>query len=224
MRDDETGGGGGRGGGGVLRGLGILVLVGVLILGAVLGGAMVSFGFRIWDKAEGTVTTSVRAAPGVVLAVRELSRLETSTYHIERVIDQTETEERLYGLLKTKDAILLVAAADISAGVDLSKLGDGDVEADPAAGRVTLTLPAPEVLSTRLDTDRTYVHTRTTDVLAKRKEDLESRARQVASETLREAALEAGILEHARTSAERTLRSLLASFGYHTVEIRWRDR
>ena len=92
---------------------------------------MVSAGFGLFDALrESREETTIRPQPSVVIAVRELSRLETTTFHIERVIDLTEEQSRFWGWVKSKDAILLVAAADITAGVDLSKLRDEDVRAD----------------------------------------------------------------------------------------------
>lgn len=171
---------------------------------------------------RGSEATRVRPQPAVVTAVREMSRLETTTFHIERVIDLSEEQSRLWGFVNAKDAILLVAAADVRAGVDLGKLRAEDVRADPAARSVRLTLPAPEILTTTLDGDRTYVHSRSTDVLAVRREDLETRARQEATATLREAAVAAGILEKARGGAQKAVEALLRSCGYETIEIDWR--
>lgn len=207
----------------VLRVLLGAVLVVILLGASFFGGALVSAAWGVFDAFRDVKeTTTVRPQPGVVLAVREMSRLETTTYHMERVIDLSEEQERFFGMVKTKDAILLVAAADISAGVDLSKLAEGDVRADPDTRTVKLTLPPPEILTTVLDNERTYVHTRDTDVLAVRKDDLESRARQEAEASLRDAALDAGILDRARAGAERAIEALLRSAGYETIEIRWR--
>ncbi len=202
--------------------LGALLIV-ILLAAAFFGGALVTAAWGVFDAFRDVgETTTVRARPGVVLAIRELSRLETTTFHMERVIDLSEEQQRFWGLLETKDNILLVAAANVTAGVDLSKLREEDVRADPAARTVELTLPSPEVLNTTLDNARTYVHTRDTDVLAVRKDDLESRARQEAEASLRDAALDAGLLDRARTGAERAIEALLRSAGYETIEIRWR--
>ena len=47
-----------------------------------------SAGFGLFDALrESQEETTIRAQPSVVTAVRELSRLETTSYHIERVID-----------------------------------------------------------------------------------------------------------------------------------------
>jgi len=44
------------------------------------------------------------------VAVRDLARLESVAYHVERVIDVRDKQSLLFGLLKTEDAILLVAS------------------------------------------------------------------------------------------------------------------
>jgi hypothetical protein len=163
----------------------------------------------------------VRATPSVIVAVRDLARLETAEMHVERVIDLTDRQERLFGLVKVQDAILLVAAADVVAGVDLAELRDEDVVVEPGGRRVRFTLPQPRVLSTRLDTEHTYVHTRSTDTLARRREDLETRARQEAERSMEAAALEAGILERARTNAARTVEALARSLGYERIIVEW---
>ena len=60
-------------------------------------------------------------------------------------------------------------------------------------------------------------------MLAKRHEELESKARKEAERALAEAAREAGIVERARKSARRTLEALMRSLGYEDVSIEWRD-
>jgi len=83
----------------------------------------------------------------------------------------------------------------------------------------SVTLPPARVLSTRLDNDRSWVYARTTDILAQRHEDLETRARQEAERTLEQAALDGGILERARVNAERTVATFVRSLGYAAVTV-----
>lgn len=173
-------------------------------------------------KAQPTVT-EVRPSPNVILAVRHLARLEGAVFYLERVVDVKEKQSRFFDLLETEDAILLVAAGDVTAGVDLGALRPGDVITDEARQSVIITLPRATVSSRRIDNDRTYVHTRRTDTWAVRQEHLETRARQEAERTLEEAALNAGILRHAEESVGRTVESLLRSLGYQRVEVRFRD-
>jgi hypothetical protein len=165
----------------------------------------------------------LKPTPGVITAIRDLARLETTSYHVEKVVQATDTQARLWGLVEAKDELLLIAAGDVVAGVDLSKVHEEDVHANPATRSIRLTVPAPEVLSAALDQKSSRVYSRHTDVLAGRREQLEGQARQAAEDQMRGQALDAGILDHARTSAEVTLRALLQALGFEHVEIDWRD-
>lgn len=162
---------------------------------------------------------AVRSTPSVVVAVRDLARLESVEYHVERVIDVRDRQSRLFGLIRSQDAILFVAVGEVIGGVDLNELAEKDVVVDREKGTATITLPPARVLSVRLDNERSWVYSRTTDVLAQRREDLETRARQEAERTLEQAALDAGILQRARENAERTVASLVRSLGYTTVTV-----
>jgi len=198
------------------RGAGALFLAfATLLLGVGLG----HFG-PAWLKG----TPEAKPLPDVITQVRELSRLEGVGYHVERVVDLKDQQQALFGLVKAEDAILLVASGDVVAGVDLGQLKDGDVVVSPDRQTVTLHLPPAEVFSARLDSERTYVHTRTTDLLAQRKESLETEARKAAERTLQRAAEDAGIVQRAEESVGRTVRNLVRALGFAKVEIDFRAR
>jgi hypothetical protein len=163
--------------------------------------------------------TVLRPTPDVVTAVRALSRLETTAFHMERVIDLKDRQSRLFGLVSGEDAILLVAVADVTAGVDLAQLGPADVEVSPDRKRVRLQLPRAAVFSTVLDSEHTYVHTRRTDLLAQRNDTLETNARKEAERALTQAALGAGILDKADDQARRVIRELVTALGFVHVEV-----
>lgn len=163
--------------------------------------------------------TALRSSPSVVTAVRDLARLESVEYHVERVIDLRDRQSLLFGLIKTQDAILFVAVGQVTAGVDLNELAEKDVVVDRARDTAVITLPPARVHSVRLDNERSWVYARTTDVLAQRREDLETRARREAERTLEQAALDTGILQRARSNAEHTVAALVRSLGYTTVTV-----
>lgn len=163
--------------------------------------------------------TVVRATPDVLVAVRDLARLESASFHMERVIDLSDKQSKLWGMINTEDAILLVAVAEVSAGIDLQKLTAADVVVDPARRTARINLPAPEVLHAALDNDKTYVHSRKTGTLAERRDNLETRARQEAERTLVESARQAGLLNRASDNARRTVEALVHSLGYDQVEV-----
>jgi len=200
-----------------LRGAAMVLLA---VVAACIGGALFNWiGQIVNPPPEPTETLEVRPTPSVVVAIRDLARLETTSFHVERVIDMTSRQRRVFGLVEAEDSILLVAAADVVAGVDLAELDDDDVEIH--GERVVITIPEPEIFTTALDNEHTYVHRRETDMLAQRSASLETRARREAERTLREAAIEAGIHDRARQSARRTIESLVRSFGYEDVEVRF---
>jgi uncharacterized protein DUF4230 len=195
------------------------------VAGLVAGVAVVAF---FAGRADAPMTESSRvsahATPGVITAIRDVARLEATQFHIEKVVEVSDAQSRLWGLVRAKDALLLVAVGDVVAGVDLAKVRDKDVRVDEAAHSVQVQLPAPEVVVSTLDERATHVYTRSTDVLAARNEQLEGEARRTAEEQMRKAAIDAGILDRARASADRTLRALLRSLGYERVELDWADR
>jgi hypothetical protein len=126
--------------------------------------------------------------------------------------------------VKANDVLLLVAVGDVVAGVDLAKVSAADVRANEASRTVTVRLPAPEIVSATLDERATRVYRRSTELLAARNEQLEGEARRTAEAQMRKVAIDEGILDRARVSAESTVRALLRPLGYDHVDIDWGDR
>ena len=185
-------------------------MVALLAVGVVVGRLSPKW-LAPWDERS--------RSPAVITQVRELSRLEGVSFHVERVVDLKDEQRMLFGLVAADDAILLVASGDVVAGVDLGLIQPSDVSVAPDGRSVTLRLPRAEVFSARLDNARTYVHSRKTDLLAQRGESLETRARQAAEDTLRAAAEDAGILKRAEDSVARTVSSLVRALGFENVRV-----
>jgi len=201
--------------------LGWLLIIGAV--GSVILLGMLAYGLFGPEPEEPDTVEVIRDTPDVIIATQDLARLQTTSFHIERVIDIEDRQRTIFGIV-AEDAILLVAAADVTAGVDLTKMRDGDVVVDPEARIATITLPEPEIFSAALDNERTYVHTRDTDTLARRDPHLETRARREAERSLQRSAIEGGILDRARANGESAVRTLVRSLGYDEIEIRWRVR
>jgi len=201
-----------------------------LAVGAGLCGSMVlTLGSRVFGGGQSAepepppVTRTVAPTQDMVVAIQDLARLESVQFHMERVVDLRERQRRLFGLVEAEDAILLVAAGDVRAGVDLGELAADAVTITPDGSRAQVVLPLPQILSARLDEGRTYVHTRQTETLARRSETLETRARQEAERTIEASAVEAGILDRARENARRTVTALVRSLGVPDVDVVYAD-
>jgi hypothetical protein len=196
-------------------------LIALAVSVAVLGVAVVLF-FAARREPPSASRTIVRPTGTILMSVRELARLETNELHMEKVVDLTDKQSRLFGLIDTTDAILLVAAGDVTVGVDLTKLGEGDLVIDRETGTARIMLPPPEVLSVRLDEEHTFVYRRTTALLARRNEQLDSSARKEAVRAIEEASHDPAVMEKARKQAERQLKDLFEKFGVTQVTLGWR--
>jgi hypothetical protein len=195
---------------------GIIALLAALVV--LLGG------YALYEKLRPPPASivTVKPSPNLLLAIRDISRLETTELHFEKVIDLTDKQSRFYGLVEGTDAILLVAVGRVTIGVDLSKVTADDISFDPESKAARLRLPAPEILSSSLDEKKTYVYTRDTSLLAKRNESLETRARQEAVAAIEKAAREADVTSRAKAQAEKQLTLLVTELGASRVEISWR--
>ena len=156
--------------------------------------------------------------PVVVRQIQQLQRLETVLYTLENVVEGEHDYTSVLPKLLTADRILLIGHGEVVAGVDLGKIGSGDVVVQGRA--VTLRLPAAEIFSTRIDNQKTRVYSRDTGILVPVDPDLETDVRREAERQLREAALKDGILEAAARNARTTLTSFLKGLGFEQVEIR----
>jgi hypothetical protein len=177
------------------------------------------------DEKRETPGAKIEIAPSntVVKEIRALGRLETAALHVEKIVDLKETQKRLYGLVEAKDALLYIAVGEVILGVDLGKVAEDEEKLDPRTKDAEITLPQPEVLSSRFDETKSRVYTRDTDVLAKRNEDLEATARRDALAAFTAAGKEPTAMSRARDQAEKQLKTLAKAWGATDLVVRWKE-
>lgn len=159
-------------------------------------------------------TPTVYPDPVTILReIRSLARLETVQYSMEKVIT-AETGQGAFGFL-VGDKILFVAHGTVIAGVDLAKLDTDSMKVDK--GVIKVKLPEPEIFVATLDNDKSYVYDRSTGMLTRGDVTLETLTRKTAEDSIREAALEDGILQTAQGNAENYLYRLLHQLGFEDV-------
>lgn len=193
-----------------------LRIFGVLALGALIGIAAVSLVSGLWQHLSGASTSFNLTTPTVVEKVRQLSRLETVEYTLDKIVEGDKNNPYLPDFL-TGDKLLLIAHGEVIAGVDLSQLKEGDVQVNGDSVRVRL--PAAKVLTTRIDNGKTRVYSRITGLLVAADPELESKARQLAEQQITQAALDDGILQKAELNARSSVTSLLYGLGFHKVDV-----
>jgi hypothetical protein len=149
----------------------------------------------------------------IIRQVRSLSRLETASYTVEKVIT-AESGQGTFAFL-FGDRLILVAHGQVIAGVDLGKMGEDDIIL-AEEGTVVVTLPAAEILVVTLDNQDSYVYDRDTGVIGMNPA-LETEARRAAEQEILNVALEDGILEMAQVNAEIYVRNLILALGFREV-------
>ncbi len=183
----------------------IILLVAILILLA-----------RLIQWTAQPKTTVDLSQSSVVLHIKQLNRLETASFTIEKII-QAGTNGNAFQTILFGDKILLIAHAEIIAGFDLSQLSNESVLVD--GNTLNITLPAPQILFTRLDNTQTKVYDRKLGLLTSGNKDLESTARLHAEQSIREAACAQGILFVASQHAITQLKTIFLTAGFSKVNI-----
>jgi hypothetical protein len=150
----------------------------------------------------------------IVLEMRDLARLETASYSMQKVITADRDRDRLWGIMG--EQLIFVAQGEVIAGVDLQRMQVEDVVVvDPTT--VMIHLPEAEIFVATLDNENSHVVDRRTGLLARADPHLETLVRQAAEREILEAALAAGILDRANQNAEGYMRGFLQGLGFTTV-------
>jgi hypothetical protein len=196
-------------------------LIGGMLLGALLLSVFAHVAKRgLGDQVAAFMTGRARridvSSPSVVEKIRQLSRLETVDYAIDKIVEGDRQNPYIPDFL-VGDKLMLVAHGDVIAGVDLSQLKASDVVVNGT--RVQVRLPAAQVLTTRVDNGRTRVYSRNTGVLINPDPNLESDVRRVAEQQFTQAALDDGILDKARQNARTSVTALLYGLGFRTADV-----
>lgn len=202
--------------------MGTALLVGILVALTLLT-ALVVWGIRSISDAvptPGDISAALEPepyqeiGPTVVRSIRDLANL-TTVEMVEYTIVEKGTDEGFLAWARG-DSLELFAVARIGAGVDL---GDVSVRSFDLSedGVVELVAPAAEVQYVAVDNEATQILDRDTGLFTRGDPRLESDARRIADDSLRQAALEEGILEMAEDNAREVITNFLLSLGYRDV-------
>lgn len=154
-----------------------------------------------------------------VRQIQGLSRLETARYSIETVIE-AGVEGNAFQNLLFGDKLLLIAAGNVTAGVDLSKLQEQDVQMSADGKQIVVTLPPSEIFAASLDEQRTRVYDREQGFLASQNQDLETEARRAAQARILQAACDDNVMQTAAEESQQSVERLLRLAGFEQVEVR----
>lgn len=145
--------------------------------------------------------------PSVVTEVRSLGQLVTYSMEQEKIIESGTWGGNALQRAWYKDHILFIASGTVVAGFDLQALPQKSVV--ETSDMITVDLGSPKLMFSRIDNEKSKVYEREVGLFNSPDLHLESRTRQKAEETLRNAACQNGILQKAGESGQRVVETLL---------------
>jgi hypothetical protein len=138
--------------------------------------------------------------------VQNMSALVTTRYsNSSMVTSEREMPGILSGLYG--ESMAMVAVGYVTAGIDLSKLTEDDVEFEN--GVISLRLPTPELQDCFLNEQDSYIVSYNTGIFARNLPNIDIEARRFAIHKFRDAAPESGILDEAQNQAKVALEEFI---------------
>lgn len=179
--------------------------------------AIEPLGDRVRSLLVGATPVILPDPATIVVQINDLSRLETASYEMEKVVTADSEQDGLIGML-LGESMVFIGYGKVYAGVDFSKMTAADmVVVDPTTAVVHL--PEAEIFADIpvLDNERSYVADRDTGLLTQADPQLETQVRQAAENAIREAAQSSDILARANSNAQTYMRNFLSGLGFVNV-------
>jgi len=183
-------------------------------LGAVAGIALAAVFFLAIERRTWPIQTL--DAPAIVREIQGLSELVSVKYTVQKVVGLEEKKNPV-----GSEKLLLIVQAEVLAGVDLSEVTPGSIKILPHQ-EIKLALPPARIFHIVIDDQQTKVWDRQITwwtPWVSPDPDLERRARLAASESVKQAALDMGILAQAQRNADQVIRNLLQTLGAKSVTL-----
>lgn len=204
-----------------------IIAAGLIVAALILGGALGGFGQTI-ERANpaNAVATAVAPKPPTIVArpptiqqVRALADLTTVQTLMSSIVeaDQARVGNIVY------EKLILLACGRVKAGIDLSKLKESDITVSDDGKTARVRLPKAEVLDAFLIDEpgqpcTTKVYDRTNLIVIPASKDLETLAREKAVKSIRDTAIQSGIITEADRNARAIIERLLLNAGFEKVE------
>jgi Protein of unknown function (DUF4230) len=201
-----------------------LIALGIVILTLVAGVSWIRGVFPDFDNPFAE-ETKIRSGPALLQSIRDIGEYRSVAGNFQVIVD-LEQDTRLPSEI-LGERTLFVAVGSVDAGVNLSRLGEDDVDVSDDRRSATITLPAVRLFPAVLDVGRSYVYERERGLLNKIgsvfSDEGDQRELYVAAERrLNEAAREeSGLVPRAEENTRAMLESLLRSLGFTSATVRF---
>jgi hypothetical protein len=156
----------------------------------------------------------------VITQIRNIGRLETVSYTLEKVIPYDQDSNSIWHFLGDHTKLFIVRG-EVIAGFDLTRLSKDDVKIQGTA--ITINLPPPQILQTNLDEAQTRIYDVNQGPLGLFPEGLDSNTElqilAAAKISLKDDACKGDILQKASDNARQQFTSFLIELGFRTVTV-----
>lgn len=156
----------------------------------------------------------------IVTKLRGASELTTAVFAMESVVPARQ-DRKVGRLVVGSTTLLYIAYGEVRAGVDLSELDAEDIAVTDEG--IEVTLPAPEILDSKIDVNRSRVYDYNRGFLGLGPDvapELQTLAQQTTLQRIVTSACSDGVLNEANDRAQLTVTQLLSNTGYQQVEVK----
>jgi len=177
-----------------------------LIIVAVIFAAGIWLGTRLPGLSS---SRKIYSSATLLQEIKPLAQLVTVQIIVQKPVEQVDS--KWYG----DNRVLLMAHGVVTAGIDLKKLEDKDIQV--TGTNLTVYLPPSEIMDVHLDDSKTRLVENTTGVWRTPNKDMEQETRKIAVEIIRQEAKDTGILKIANEQARLLLANLFRQLGFTNV-------
>lgn len=156
----------------------------------------------------------------ILQQVRGASELTTAVYTLQTVVP-TRRDRLVAGYTVGSTTLLYIAHGEVRAGIDLSQLSPDAIQISEA-GSLTIQLPPPEILDSKIDVNRSQVYDYDRGFLGLGPDvapELQTEAQRQTLQEIVTAACTEGILQEANSRAEVAVQQLLLTAGQGNVVV-----
>ena len=159
----------------------------------------------------------------VIDKIKSEKQLGLVEYEVQKIV-KAKDEGHKFFFIQSKKEILCSCTAYLKAGIDLGGFNPmTDVSIDPDETMITLTLPAPTLLSLNMPIDGVEIlYEKTKNSQGFRLAELNDLLRQGEAQ-IRASAPELGILEDAKRNARLFFEPLLKRLGFTSVQVEFKE-
>jgi len=148
----------------------------------------------------------------VVQKVEQIGKLSLVKMTIQDVVEYTQVREWL-----PDASALLIAQGEVEAGIDLTKLKNGDIKVSDK--EITVYLPSPEITSYKVNHEKSRVYDTRNNFFSGAK--IVDAAYAKAEKQIHDSALSSGILQTAQENAIKFFTPFFQSMGFTKINLKF---